>query len=344
MLMALENMISTSGEDGVKKEEDQADADDLTSSNAYTFSSGMAGTLKILRQQGIIKNVTDDAHERDRNQKAHDKWLADHRRRIAQRELDRLRSRNTNKDQATREYENRQREQLEARELQDEFKNYKPDINIKYHDEFGREMTDKEAWKALSHRFHGKGSGRMKTEKRLKKIAEEKKKEAMASGDTPLSMNRAFQIRQEKAGQAHMVLSVGNRGAVPQASEFLDAPNLSKGRNEKSKGKKKDAGKVPAPVIDMTGFTNHPPMEPLGGPSNMTTSAVITSLPSSNSGSPAPPLMMKSSFSRISGEPTMDKESSRSPAGDRTKVAFGFGTKRKAAEEGGSTPPVKSRR
>jgi len=51
----------------------------------------------------------------------------------------------------------------------------------------------------------------MKTEKRLKKIAEEKK-EAMASGDTPLSMNKAFQIRQEKTGQAHFVLSVGNRG------------------------------------------------------------------------------------------------------------------------------------
>jgi len=34
----------------------------------------------------------------------------------------------------------------------------------------------------------------------------------MASGDTPLSMSKAFQIRQEKTGQAHFVLSVGNRG------------------------------------------------------------------------------------------------------------------------------------
>lgn len=85
-------------------------------------------------------------------------------------------------------------------------------MNIVYYDEFGRALTPKEAWKALSHKFHGKGSGKMKTEKRLKKIAEEKKKEAMASGDTPLSMNRAFQLRQEKTGQAHFVLSVGNRG------------------------------------------------------------------------------------------------------------------------------------
>jgi len=35
------------------------------------------------------------------------------------------------------------------------------------------------------HKFHRKGSGKMKTEKRLKKIAE-KKQLAMASGDTPL--------------------------------------------------------------------------------------------------------------------------------------------------------------
>jgi U4/U6.U5 tri-snRNP-associated protein 1 len=62
---------------------------------------------------------------------------------------------------------------MEAREVIDAFQDYKPDV---YHDEFGRTLTQKEAWKALSHKFHGKGSGKMKTEKRLKKIADEKKK------------------------------------------------------------------------------------------------------------------------------------------------------------------------
>jgi U4/U6.U5 tri-snRNP-associated protein 1 len=52
----------------------------------------------------------------------------------------------------------------------------------------------------------------MKTEKRLKKIKDEEKQRSMSSGDTPLSMTKAFQLRQEKTGQAHMVLSVGNRG------------------------------------------------------------------------------------------------------------------------------------
>ena len=183
-------------------------------SSEQTFSSGMASTLNILRQQGILAQPTADQMSREKTQKQRDLWLAEQRRRVTQREFEKQQARGGNKDQSQREYENRLREQMEAREVMDAFKDYKPDVNVVYHDEFGRTLTQKEAWKALSHKFHGKGSGKMKTEKRLKKIADEKKKEAMASGDTPLSMNRAFQLRQEKTGQAHFVLSVGNRGYV----------------------------------------------------------------------------------------------------------------------------------
>jgi len=201
-------------EDAIKKTEaEEANNGDLIgTSNEQTFSAGMASTLNILRQQGILAQSSADQQEREKVQLQRDLWLANMRQRLAQRDLDRLQSRGGNKDQAQREYENRMREQQEARENLNMFKDYKPDVNIVYYDEFGRQLTPKEAWKALSHKFHGKGSGKMKTEKRLKKIAEEKKKEAMASGDTPLSMSKAFQQRQEKTGQAHFVLSVGNRG------------------------------------------------------------------------------------------------------------------------------------
>eukprot|EP00479_Gromia_sphaerica_P013698 TRINITY_DN7777_c0_g1_i1.p1 TRINITY_DN7777_c0_g1~~TRINITY_DN7777_c0_g1_i1.p1 ORF type:complete len:115 (-),score=28.59 TRINITY_DN7777_c0_g1_i1:265-609(-) len=37
-----------------------------------------------------------------------------------------------------------------------EFKTYYPDIHLVYPDEFGRPMTRKEAFRKLSHRFHGK--------------------------------------------------------------------------------------------------------------------------------------------------------------------------------------------
>ncbi|KAI0303755.1 SART-1 protein [Multifurca ochricompacta] len=313
MLNAIENAIQ------VTEAEEKAAAEggglSVGTSSEQTFSSGMASTLNILRQQGLLATPAADQTERERVQLQRDLWLAEQRRRMGQREIDRLKSRGSNKDQAQREYENRLRDQQEARANLEAFKNYKPDVNIVYHDEFGRSLDWKEAWKALSHKFHGKGSGKMKTEKRLKKIAEEKKKEAMASGDTPLSMNKAFQIRQEKTGQAHFVLSVGNRGAVPQAAEFLDAQPLSKGKTEKTKSKKKDSIKPTNKILDNGFMTVPAPQTTYNG--NIGTSPV-----------PSPP-------DAASGTGT--------PASvERSKVAFGFTSKRKAVEEASGTPPPKS--
>ena len=91
-----------------------------------------------MRNQGALKAGTAEDAERERVQKRKDLWLADHRRRMAKRELERIQSRGGNKDQAQREWENKMREQNEAREALDMYRNYKPDINIVYHDEFGR--------------------------------------------------------------------------------------------------------------------------------------------------------------------------------------------------------------
>ncbi|OWZ35804.1 U4/U6.U5 tri-snRNP-associated protein 1 [Cryptococcus neoformans Tu259-1] len=183
-----------------------------------TVGQGVAGVLALLRHQGALKARTAEDEERERVQKQKDLWLADYRRRMAQRELERIQARGGNKDQAQREWENRMREQQEARDALDIYKNYKPDVNIVYHDEFGRQMTPKEAWKSLSHKFHGKTSGRMKTEKRLKKIAEERKQLTMNSSDTPLGMTDAFSRRQQMTGEAHMILSVGNKQSVQAGS------------------------------------------------------------------------------------------------------------------------------
>ncbi|TFK75251.1 SART-1-domain-containing protein [Pluteus cervinus] len=332
-------------EDALKQmdaEEDRLNGDDVGTSSEQTFGSGMASTLNILRQQGILAPQKGDQKGREHVQLQRDLWLSQQRHRIAQREVDKLQSRGGNKDQSQREYENRLREQQEARDNLDAFKNYKPDVNIVYYDEFGRELTPKEAWKALSHKFHGKGSGKMKTEKRLKKIAEEKKKEAMASGDTPLSMNKAFQQRQEKAGQAHFVLSVGNRGAVPQVETFLESQPLAKGKTEKNKKKKEAAGK--GPKAQDAVFMTLPAPQSLSlsngaspGPSGYSSGAPTTS------NSPAP----KAGFSRISSTAFVEAPSQGStPAAsssERSKVAFGFGIKRKAGEDAEPSPPPKRR-
>ena len=51
--------------------------------------------------------------------------------------------------------------------------NYKPEVHLEYVDDNGRFLSPKEAFRQLSHRFHGKGSGKKKTEKRNKKVEEE---------------------------------------------------------------------------------------------------------------------------------------------------------------------------
>lgn len=54
--------------------------------------------------------------------------------------------------------------------------NYKPEVNIQYRDDSGRVLSTKEAYKHLSHQFHGKGPGKSRVEKQLKKDQEERKK------------------------------------------------------------------------------------------------------------------------------------------------------------------------
>ncbi len=54
-----------------------------------------------------------------------------------------------------------------------ELNHYKPDVKIDYVDESGRNLNPKEAFRQLSHRFHGKGSGKRKQEKRAKKLEQD---------------------------------------------------------------------------------------------------------------------------------------------------------------------------
>ena len=50
---------------------------------------------------------------------------------------------------------------------------YKPDVKLDYVDEKGRLLNQKEAFRVLSHKFHGKGPGKNKIDKRMKKLDQE---------------------------------------------------------------------------------------------------------------------------------------------------------------------------
>eukprot|EP01136_Pigoraptor_vietnamica_P002452 Opistho-1_new@30456 len=81
-----------------------------------------------------------------------------------------------------------------------EKKEYKPNVVIEYVDESGRVMNPKEAFRHLSHRFHGKGSGKTKKEKRMKKIEEER--QALSAVNTLQATGGTFAELQEKRKEA----------------------------------------------------------------------------------------------------------------------------------------------
>lgn len=88
---------------------------------------------------------------------------------------------------------------------------YKPDVKLEYVDDSGRMLNRKEAFRQLSHRFHGKGSGKKKTEKRSKKQQEEQLMKQMSSTDTPLGTLNMLQEKQRSEKSPYIVLS-GSKG------------------------------------------------------------------------------------------------------------------------------------
>lgn len=185
-----------------------------------TLNNGLGATLSMLSQRGLIKQNT----EQDMNalHRQRDRFLTEKQKREAAVEAkarqQRERDRNTGKldrmSQREREeyarQENKIRDQMESRQMTDVFnREYKPDVQLKYVDEYGRSMNQKEAFKHLSHQFHGKGSGKQKTEKHLKKIEDEKKREAQSALDSSQAtgMNNAMGATAKKNRQAGVRLA-----------------------------------------------------------------------------------------------------------------------------------------
>lgn len=84
---------------------------------------------------------------------------------------------------------------------------YKPDVKLEYVDDHGRVITPKEAFRVLSHKFHGKGPGKNKIDKRQQKLTQESKLRQMSSIDTPLNTVQKLQEKQKELALPYVVLS-----------------------------------------------------------------------------------------------------------------------------------------
>lgn len=110
---------------------------------------------------------------------------------------------------------------------------FKPNVKLEYIDDSGRLLNTKEAFRYLSHKFHGKGPGKNKIEKRLKKSEQEgvslrmryrfcyamylrsisyfQLMKQMSSTDTPLGTLNMLQAKQKETHSPFIVLSGGKQ-------------------------------------------------------------------------------------------------------------------------------------
>ncbi|CEH15659.1 U4/U6.U5 snRNP associated protein [Ceraceosorus bombacis] len=308
----------------IPQKEGSNDAPEFGAPEQYV-SSGMAATLAMLRNQGMLQARSAEEMQREQAQKEYDAWMAKRRAedRVRQAEREMSKAQGAAKDQATREYENRMRELEDARQAQDKFRDYKPDIKIEYHDEHGRVLGTREAWKNLSHTFHGKMPGKKRQELNLKRIEEERKREKMTAGDTPTGMSGAFAARAERAGQAHMVIGVGSRNNAPQELELL-GPNIAKPSASAGAGAGAGAG---ASVGKGKSRRSNAPT-PLGAERDGRSASATPAPDLSGTTSMVPrAAQMKPAFAPVKAKPVPSSASSSTSSnatqGSRFKLAFG---------------------
>jgi U4/U6.U5 tri-snRNP-associated protein 1 len=131
-----------------------ADKDDIeTAHSGPDFSGGLASTLCFLQSKNVFKMKSAEQLEQEREHKKLKQEMA-------------LRSFTTDGEKPVQD------SSVTAR-----LANYNPEINIKYHDEYGRELTAKESYKQLSHQFHGKTPNKSKIAKKKKQVDEERRKQ-----------------------------------------------------------------------------------------------------------------------------------------------------------------------
>ncbi|KAH6926014.1 hypothetical protein HPB50_012953 [Hyalomma asiaticum] len=115
---------------------------------------------------------------------------------------------------------------------------YKPDVKLEYIDDGGRILNAKEAFRYLSHKFHGKGSGKNKVDKRAKKLDQAAKLKQMSSTDTPLSTLKLLQEKQKELQSPYILLSGGSKALNQSAQLAGQVPLFHENQHHCHKKKK----------------------------------------------------------------------------------------------------------
>lgn len=178
-----------------------------------TVGQGLGATLSLLRDRGVLRDS--DSTEKHETMMKKTDFLAKKRRieaeldeaARAQRERDRASGRlermSQREQQEYARQQNAQRDLQASRRIAELYeREFRPTFEIRYADEEGRVLDRKEAFKHLSHQFHGKGSGKGKTDKKIKKVADDQRREAQsvldAGRDVGMSSVTAQQLKKRR--------------------------------------------------------------------------------------------------------------------------------------------------
>ncbi|KAJ1842427.1 hypothetical protein LPJ73_005807, partial [Coemansia sp. RSA 2703] len=195
-----------------------------------TVGNGLGATLSLLRQRNMIDKLTDEQRKREQEQRSREQWIAEQRRKDAelQRERQRIKQmgrqpveeaqpvkgRRGKADVLTQkeidEMKAREQELLDrkwAREYEERMKDYKPEVKLEYVDETGRQLSTKEAYKQLSHAFHGHYSGKNKIDRINRQRERERRQLEHGSSATTHEQAAALENAHRKMGAAGIDLS-----------------------------------------------------------------------------------------------------------------------------------------
>lgn len=100
-------------------------------------------------------------------------------------------------------------------------------VRLNYTDDTGRELTAKEAFRLMCHKFHGKGPSKNKRETRMRRELRELRLKQMETDDTPLGSTSALREETRRTGVAHVVLS--GASAALDSTQDKKKSALSKG-------------------------------------------------------------------------------------------------------------------
>lgn len=162
------------------EDDDEHDDEDEILDNEPKVSRSMTDTLKLISQKGADNTQRFVGRAKDKQLKADE-----------QLDVEAVDSREANSKE-----ENKDKWDFSH-------------IKLDYKDRRGRDLTQEEAYRVLSYRFHAKGPGKKKMEKRLLSLKRDMKARTSSVTDTPTGWVASMKKEQAKTQQPFVLLSGG---------------------------------------------------------------------------------------------------------------------------------------